>query len=75
MKTYRIKTKAGVYAGNNYRVDRYGEMRPSGFAPVKNAIFARVYTEEDTLQIRADIMRLAQFVRESIEEFTLEEVA
>jgi hypothetical protein len=34
-----------------------------------------VYSEEDTYQMRADIIRLAQFVRESVEDFSLEEVA
>jgi hypothetical protein len=75
MKSYRIRTKAGVYAGNAIKIDRFGEMRLSGFAPTTNRMFARVYSEEDTYQMRADIIRLAQFVRESVEDFSLEEVA
>jgi hypothetical protein len=74
MKYYRIRTQAGVYAGSHYTVDKCGEMRPRGFSPVTNKLLARVYAESDDLQIRADIIRLAQFVQESVEGFSLEEV-
>jgi len=75
MKNYRIRTKAGVYAGNNFKMNRYGELRPAGFAPTTSKMFARVYSETDHFQIRADVIRLAQFVQESVEGFSMEEVS
>lgn len=75
MKRYRIRTKAGVYAGNNFKMNRFGELRPAGFAPTTSRMFARIYTEQDTYQIQADVIRLAQFVQESVEGFSLEEVS
>lgn len=75
MKRFRIRTKAGVYAGSVMKINRFGELRPAGFAPTTSKMFARVYSEEDTYQIRADVIRLAQFVQESVEGFSLEEVS
>lgn len=72
---FRIKTKAGVYAGDTYRINRFGDMHPAGFAPVKTRVFARVYDGADSIQLRSDILRLSQFVQESADTFLLEEVS
>lgn len=72
---YRIKTRAGVYAGDTYRINRFGDMQPAGFAPVKTRVFARVYDAQDALKLLADMRTLSLFVQESADTFTIEEVS
>jgi hypothetical protein len=75
MRAYRIKTPSGVYAGSAVKIDRFGDLKPAGFAPTKSVLLARVYSENETQKMTDDMVRLAEFVRVSVNSLYLERIA
>lgn len=70
----RIKV-GGFYAGSGLKVDRFGEVRETGFKVVTSPVMARVYESGDSEKLQRDIEALAQYVKASIESVEMELVS
>ena len=71
MEQVMIKSASGYFAGFEPKVNRFGDIKPGKFMPTTSRFLARTYKASDLLGIRADMIRLAQTLGETPEDFTL----
>lgn len=62
-----VRTKAGVYAGAEIRVGRYGEIRKGRAMPTKTRLHATEYDESDALGLRSAILMLTYTLGEAVD--------